>query len=68
MVTTLTELELSCIDRLNREELLRAIRARADDLPGDLLAGLDEQPSDHLQLVLLAGRLVQVLRHLRRHG
>jgi hypothetical protein len=65
MLTNLTELELSCIDRLNREELLNAVRARAGDLPGDLLVDLDELPTDRLQLVLLAGRLIQVLRHLR---
>jgi hypothetical protein len=60
-----TDLELSRIDRLNREELITAVRSRADDLPGDLLGGLEEQPTDRLQLLLLAGRLLQVLRHLR---
>jgi hypothetical protein len=65
MVSTLSVLELSCIDRLNREELLEAIRARSGDLPADLLEGLDEQSVDCLRLLLLAGRLIQVLRHLR---
>ena len=68
MIATLSELELSCIDRLSREDLLRAVRARTGDLPADLLERLDEQSTDRLQLLLLAGRLIQVLRHLRRGG
>jgi hypothetical protein len=65
MVSTLSELELSLIERLSREDLIQAIRGRAGDLPGDLLERLEEQPTDDLQMLLLAGRLIQVLRHLR---
>ena len=66
MVYNLSALELSCIDRMTREQLIEAIRARADDLPGDLQQRLEEQSTDCLQLLLLAGRLIQVLRHRRR--
>lgn len=65
MVSIVSELELSCIDGLSREKLIAEVRARAADLPADLLGQLDEQPTDRLQLLLLAGRLIQVLRHLR---
>lgn len=65
MVSTLSELELSLIDRMSRGDLIQAIRGRAADLPGDLLGRLEEQPTDDLQMLLLAGRLIQVLRHLR---
>jgi hypothetical protein len=65
VVSTLSELELSLIERLSREDLIQAIRGRAGDLPGDLLTRLEEQPTDDLQMLLLAGRLIQVLRHLR---
>ena len=65
MVSTLSELELSLIERLSREDLIQAIRGRSGDLPGDLLTRLEEQPTDDLQMLLLAGRLIQVLRHLR---
>jgi hypothetical protein len=64
MVTILSELELMSIDRMTRPQLVEAIRARAVDLPEDLLEGLEERSSDRLQLLLLAGRLIQVLRHL----
>jgi hypothetical protein len=68
MVTTLTELELSWIDHLGRSQLIEAIRAHEDHLPGDLLERLEEQPTDRLQLHLLAGRLIRVLRGLRSRG
>jgi hypothetical protein len=68
MVTTLSELELACIERLSREQLVTAVRARAGDLPEDLLQRVEEQSTDSLQLILLAGRLIQVLRHQRRGG
>jgi hypothetical protein len=68
MISTLSELELSYIDRLGREELLRALRARPADLPADLVERLEEQTTDHLQLLLLAARLIRVLRHVRRGG
>jgi hypothetical protein len=68
MVSILSELELCCIDRMTQENLTQAIRARAADLPADLLDRLDEQPPDRLRLLLLAGRLIQVSRHLRSRG
>jgi hypothetical protein len=68
MVSILSELELSSIDRMARQELAEAIRARWNDLPGDLLADLEEQSTCHLQLLLLAGRLIHVLRRLRHRG
>jgi hypothetical protein len=66
MVSKVSELELYCIDSMTRHELVTAVRARADDLPADLLVQVEEQSSDRLQLLLLAGRLIQVLRHLQR--
>jgi hypothetical protein len=65
MVRAISELELSCLDHLPRQDLLHAVRARAGDLPSDLLRRLEEQPTDRLRLLLLAGRLIQVLRHAR---
>jgi hypothetical protein len=66
MVSILSELELCSIDRMSRQELIQAIRARANDLPVDLLGQLEEQSVSQLQLLLLAGRLIYVLRHLRK--
>jgi hypothetical protein len=68
MVSILSELELMSIDRLKRPQLIEAIRARAGDLPADLLERLEERSTDRLQLLLLAGRLIQVLRHLESGG
>ncbi len=68
MVAAISELELSCIDHLSRQDLLNAVRARAGDLPPDLLGRLEEQPADRLRLLLLAGRLIQVLRHTQARG
>jgi hypothetical protein len=66
MVSTLSQLELQCIDPMSRQQLLDAIRARLDCLPPDLREGLDEQPTDQLRLLLLAARLTYALRQLRR--
>jgi hypothetical protein len=66
LVSTWSDLERSGIDRMSREQMLAAIRARADDLPGDLPERLEKQSTDWLQLLLLAGRPIQVLRHTRR--
>ena len=68
MISILSELELCCIDRMTHQDLIQAIRARAADLPADLLDRLDEQPVDRLRLLLLAGRLIQVSRHLRNRA
>jgi len=48
---------------MTRPQLIQAIQARAADLPVDLRDRLEEQPTHRLQLTLLAGRLIQVLRH-----
>jgi hypothetical protein len=66
MISVLSELELCSIDRMTRQELVEAVRARAGELPVDLLGQLEEQPTDRLQLLLLAGRLIRVLRLLRK--
>jgi hypothetical protein len=68
MVSIVSELELCAIERMTRQELVEAIRARANFLPSDLLGQLEEQPLQGLQLLLLTGRLIQVLRHLRDRG
>jgi hypothetical protein len=65
MVTILGQVELAFIDGMTRPQLIEAIQARAADLPVDLLDRLEEQPSHRLQLTLLAGRLIHVLRRLR---
>ena len=54
--------ELKHIDRMTRDELLAAIRSKQDCLREDLLESLEGQSTDHLQLLLLAARLIQVLR------
>ena len=66
MVSVLSELEVCAIDRMTRQELIDAIRGRVADLPVDLLGHLEGRPIMHLQLLLLAGRLIHVLRHLRK--
>ena len=66
MVSMLSQLELCSMDRMTRQELIAAIRARGDIMPTDLLGQLEEQPTRQLQLLLLAGRLIQVLRHVRK--
>jgi hypothetical protein len=68
MVSILSELELGAIDRMARQQLIEAIRVRRNDLPGDLLTNLEEQSTCQLQMLLLAGRLIHVLRQLRGHG
>jgi hypothetical protein len=65
MVANLSALELSCIDRMTREQVIEAVRGRASDLPADLLERLEEQSTECLQLILLAGRLIHVLQHWR---
>jgi hypothetical protein len=68
MISILSEVELCSIERMARQELIQAIRARMNDLPVDLLGQLEDQSTDHLQLLLLAGRLIQVLRRRRHLG
>ncbi len=68
MVGIVSELELTCIDGLSRQELIQSIRDRASDLPPDLLRRLEDQTTDRLQLLLLAGRVLQVLRRVWFHG
>jgi hypothetical protein len=55
-------LELQHIDHMTRDELLAAIRSKQDCLRAELLERLEGQSNDHLQMLLLAARLIQVLR------
>jgi hypothetical protein len=48
---------------MTREELIADIRSRQDCLRRDLLERLEDESTDHLQLLLLAARLIQVLRN-----
>ena len=65
MVSIVSELELCAIDSMTRQELVDAVRERACDLPIDLLGQMEERPTHYLQLLLLAGRLIRVLRKVR---
>jgi hypothetical protein len=62
------ELELCAIERMTAQELILAVRDSAKDLPVDLLGQLEEQSTNYLRLLLLAGRLIRVLRHLQSRG
>ncbi len=64
MISFVSAVALCCIDRMRRQELIAAIQARVEDLPEDLRRGLEAQPVDRLQLLLLAARLIHVLRRL----
>jgi hypothetical protein len=68
MVSILSELELCAIERMTSQELVQAVRDRAKDLPVDLTDQLEQQSTHYLQLLLLAGRLIRVLRHLQSRG
>lgn len=68
MVSILSQLELCSIDHMTPEELVEAIQVRTNDLPVDLLGQLEGQSIHYLQLLLLAGRLIRALRHLRTCG
>ncbi len=65
MTFAVTQLELDLMDRMKRDELLAAIRGRAEHLPADLIAGMEAMPDEYLRLLLLTGRLVHLLRQLR---
>jgi hypothetical protein len=62
MIANLFELELQYIDHLSRERLIETVRFYQACLAPDLLEGLEEKSTDHLQLLVLAGRLIHVLR------
>jgi hypothetical protein len=64
MVSILGELEMQAIDGMSRSQLLEAIGPRRHCLPPDLRNGLDSQPTERLGLMLLAARLINVLRLL----
>jgi hypothetical protein len=65
MVASLFELELQHIDHMSRKGLIEAVRFYRTCLAPDLLEGLEEKSTDHLQLLVLAGRLIHVLRQRR---
>lgn len=60
-----SQLEAYCIDRLTREELTESIRAQLWHLPRDLRERIDEQATDALRMLVLAARLLHVLRMMR---
>jgi hypothetical protein len=76
MVLTLAKLELHDIERLSRLQLIDAVLLSRDHIPDDLIARAEQLSIDHLRLLLLAARLICVLRHLQtpaearscRHG
>jgi hypothetical protein len=62
MVWTLGKLEMQSIDLMSRQQLLEAIRPHQDYLAVELRDRLEEQPLEWLRLLLLAARLIHVLR------
>ena len=62
--STLFEIEMLAIDLMSRPELIAAVRAGWDSLPADLRVRLhlEEEPTDHLRLLLVAARLLHALR------
>src|SRR5262249_44620780 len=64
---TLFELEMRSIAEMSRAQLTEAIWDRLDCLPADMREGLEDETTDHLQLLLLAARFVRALRHMRKH-
>jgi hypothetical protein len=62
---TLIELEMRCLEGMTREQLVEALRERADCLPADLRERLEEQAPDRLRLLLCAARLIHALRQLQ---
>jgi hypothetical protein len=67
-ISTFYDLELRQVELLSRPELIRAIREKRHCLEADLLEHLEEKSTDHLQLLLLAARLVHVLRRTDSHA
>ena len=65
MVWTVGNLEMQSIDLMSRQQLLDAIRPYRDGLAADLRERLEEQPLERLRLLLLAARLIHVLRQTR---
>ena len=66
MVANLFELELQHIEHMSRQGLIEAARFYRTRLAPDLLEGLEEKSTEHLQLLVLAGRLIYVLRRHRQ--
>jgi hypothetical protein len=67
-MSALYDLELRHIELLSRAELIRVIREKRDCLQADLLEHLEEKSTDHLQLLLLAARLIYALRGMGNHA
>ena len=65
MTLKLANLELLDIDPMTRPELLDCIQTSRVHLPDDLVTRTEAMPVDHLRLLLLAARLICVLRHLQ---
>jgi hypothetical protein len=68
MISNLGKLELCCLDQLTRQELLEAIRKHADGLRIDLEESLDDHSTDYLRVLLLAARLLHILRTQQGRG
>lgn len=60
--STLFEMEMLNIDRMSRPKLIEAVQDRWDSLPADLRVDLENESTDHLRLLLVAGRLLHMLR------
>jgi hypothetical protein len=63
--TTLFDLEMTCLDGMNRQQLVEAIQRRSDGLPADLLEQMEARETDQLRLLLFAGRLIHALRRMQ---
>jgi hypothetical protein len=68
MISNLGKLELRCLDQMTRQEILEAIRKHADGLRIDLEECLDDHSTDSLGRLLLAARLLHVLRTQQGRG
>jgi hypothetical protein len=64
---TLFELEMRCLDAMNRQQLVDALGEVADCLPVDLRGRVEEEATDRLRLLLFAARLIYALRQMRTH-
>jgi len=60
--TTLFEMEMLNIDRMSRAQLIDAVQEHWDGLPLDLQVNVEDESTDNLRLLLVAGRLLHALR------
>jgi hypothetical protein len=63
MIAVLVELEGRLLEAANRDQLIATLAERADCLPPEFTRErLEQQPTDRLRLLLLAARMIYVLR------